>query len=44
MLAPVLERLAAKSNGEWVLAKVDRESFPDIAARYIDKNNDLSKR
>lgn len=34
MLAPALERLAAQSTGKWVLAKVDTESFPDIAARY----------
>ncbi len=34
MLAPVLERLAAESEGKWELAKLDTEQFPEIAARY----------
>lgn len=34
VLGPVLERLAAKANGEWVLAKLDTEQFPDLAGLY----------
>ena len=33
-LGPVLERLAEKQAGRWVLAKVDTEKFPQIAAQY----------
>ena len=34
MLSPVLEKLAGQSIGEWVLAKVDTEEFPSVAAQY----------
>jgi len=34
MLGPVLEKLAAKADGQWVLAKVDTDRHQDIAARY----------
>lgn len=34
VLGPVLESLAGKSNGLWVLAKVDTERFPEVAAKY----------
>jgi putative thioredoxin len=33
-LGPILEKLAAASVGKWVLAKVNTETFPDIATRY----------
>lgn len=32
-LGPILERLAGESEGEWRLAKVDTEGFPEVAAR-----------
>jgi putative thioredoxin len=34
VLSPVLERLAAKSNGKWLLAKVNTEELPKPAAEY----------
>ena len=34
MLSPVLERLAGQSVGEWVLAKVDTEELPSVAAQH----------
>ncbi|MDH4070624.1 MAG: tetratricopeptide repeat protein [Ignavibacteria bacterium] len=34
VLGPVLESLAGTSDGLWVLAKVDTERHPDIAAEY----------
>ena len=34
VLGPVLERLAAKANGRWMLAKVDTESMQEVAAQY----------
>jgi putative thioredoxin len=33
-LGPVLERLAGKANGRWVLAKVDTDHSQEVAARY----------
>ncbi len=34
MLGPVLERMAARSEGRWELAKVDTEAHQDIAAEF----------
>lgn len=34
ILGPVLEKLAAESNGEWKLVKLNTEEFPEIARRY----------
>ncbi|ABB24091.1 thioredoxin [Pelodictyon luteolum] len=34
MLAPVLEKLAERHIGGWVLVKVNTEEYPDIASRY----------
>ena len=34
VLSPVLEKLAHKHDGEWVLKKLNTEEFPDVAARY----------
>jgi len=34
VLGPILERLAEKADGEWSLAKLDTEQFPDIAEQY----------
>ena len=34
VLGPVLEGMANRSNGQWVLVKVNTEELPDIAAAY----------
>lgn len=34
MLGPVLERVAARHEGRWELAKVNTEAHPDISAQY----------
>lgn len=34
VLGPILERLAEQAHGTWILAKVDTETFPEIAERY----------
>ncbi len=34
ILGPVLEKLAAESNGSWNLVKLNTEEFTDIARRY----------
>jgi putative thioredoxin len=34
MLSPILEKLARQSIGEWVLAKVNTEELPGVAAQY----------
>jgi len=33
-LSPVLERLAEQNTDKWVLAKVNTEKLPDVAAKY----------
>ncbi len=32
MLAPVLEKLAAKNSGRWKLVKIDTEKYPDLVS------------
>ena len=34
MLGPVLERLAEKAEGRWLLVKIDTEKFPELAREY----------
>ncbi|MBN1929162.1 MAG: tetratricopeptide repeat protein [Chlorobiaceae bacterium] len=34
ILAPVLESLAERHAGKWLLVKVNTEEFPEVAARY----------
>lgn len=34
MLGPVLERIAARHEGRWELAKVNTEALPDVSAQY----------
>lgn len=34
VLGPVLERLAEKSNNQWVLAKVDTDKYQNLARQY----------
>lgn len=34
ILAPVLERLAERHAGKWVLVKVNTEEYPEISAQY----------
>ncbi|MBI4810699.1 MAG: tetratricopeptide repeat protein [Ignavibacteriales bacterium] len=34
MLGPILERLAEKADGRWILAKVDTEKMPEVAVQY----------
>ena len=34
VLGPILERLADQNRDEWVLAKLDTEAHPTIAAQY----------
>lgn len=34
VLSPILERLAERHSGRWVLAKVDTDRHQDLAARY----------
>ena len=33
-LSPILERLAAAANGAWLLAKIDTEAEPELAAAF----------
>ena len=34
VLTPVLEHLADQANGSWILAKLDTEALPQVAAQY----------
>ncbi len=34
VLGPVLERLASRADGRWILRKVDTERFPEVSAQY----------
>lgn len=34
VLGPILERLAVKSDGQWILAKVDTDKHQELAAKY----------
>lgn len=34
VLGPIIERLAAKSNGEWSLVKVNSDEYPEVSAQY----------
>ncbi len=34
VLGPIIERLAAKNNGEWSLVKVNSDEYPEVSAQY----------
>ena len=34
MLGPVLERLAERAGGRWLLVKIDTEAYPELAREY----------
>lgn len=34
MLSPILDQIAAEQAGRAVIAKVDTEAYPDLAARF----------
>lgn len=34
VLGPVLERLASKNNGDWILVKVNSDEYAEISAKY----------
>ena len=34
MLSPILDQIAAEQEGRAVIAKVDTEAYPDLAARF----------
>jgi putative thioredoxin len=34
ILGPILERSAARNNGEWILAKVNSDEHPELSAKY----------